>query len=166
MSNRYRSCVDVLPEDDANRDIANGFWTYPYLDARRMRVLPPAGGWMKVLNSFESEHIPAMRRFPKRFLVLVIDFDEQPERLGLFKEAIPNDLEDRVFVLGAFGEPEDFSGTGLGTKESIGHRLARDCHEGTDTTWGHDLLKHNSGELARLREFVQPILFRANPGTE
>jgi predicted ATPase len=28
-----------------------------------------------------------------------------------------------------------------------------------DMTWGHELLRHNAGELARLREHVPPILF-------
>jgi hypothetical protein len=37
--------------------------------------------------------------------------------------------------------------------------MARDCREETEETWGHELLRHNAGELARLREQVRPILF-------
>jgi len=37
--------------------------------------------------------------------------------------------------------------------------MAKDCREDTDTTWGHPLLRHNTGELDRLREHVRPILF-------
>ncbi len=36
---------------------------------------------------------------------------------------------------------------------------AQDCREDTDTIWGHDLLRHNASELARLRHQVRPILF-------
>jgi hypothetical protein len=148
-----------LPEDPANKDIANGFWKYPYLDGRRMQVLPPAGGWLEVLKAFGSDHVQPMRRYSKRFLVLMIDFDKRPERLDRFKKAIPNDLEDRVFILGALGTPEQLSSAGLGSKEAIGRKLAQDCHQGRVTTWSHELLKHNAGELERLRKSVQPILF-------
>jgi hypothetical protein len=37
--------------------------------------------------------------------------------------------------------------------------LAKDCREGTDTTWWHALLQHNASELDRLRACVRPILF-------
>jgi hypothetical protein len=39
--------------------------------------------------------------------------------------------------------------------------LAKDCREETDTTWGHRLLRHNAGELDRLRKYVRPILFQS-----
>jgi hypothetical protein len=37
--------------------------------------------------------------------------------------------------------------------------MAKDCREGTDTIWRHDLLRHNAGELDRLAAHVRPILF-------
>ena len=44
--------VFVLPEDDANRQLANGFVLDGGLDGRRIQILEEAGGWMEVLNRF------------------------------------------------------------------------------------------------------------------
>jgi hypothetical protein len=63
-----------------------------------------------------------------------------------------------VFILGTLTEPEALK-RDLGSYETIGLALAQDCRDETDTTWGHDLLRHNAGELERLRETVRPILF-------
>jgi hypothetical protein len=78
--------------------------------------------------------------------------------LAKAKEAIPGHLQDRVFVLGVWTEPEAVRAD-LGSYETIGRALAKDCREGTDATWEHSLLRHNSGEIGRLRERVRPILF-------
>jgi hypothetical protein len=40
-------------------------------------------------------------------------------------------------------------------------KLGMDCRDGTDTTWRHELLRHNAGELGRLNDRVRPILFPA-----
>lgn len=92
-------------------------------------------------------------------MVLLIDFDGQQDRLTDAKAAIPDDLTDRVFVLGTLREPEDLKKANLGSYETVGSNLAKDCREETYTTWEHDLLQHNAGELNRLREHVRAILF-------
>jgi len=102
-----------------------------------------------------------MDRYPNRFMVLLIDFDSHEDRLLYAKKVIPERLTDRVFILGALTEPEDLKRAGLGSYETIGMALARDCRDETETTWGHDLLKHNSSELNRLRKRVRPFLFAA-----
>jgi hypothetical protein len=91
-------------------------------------------------------------------MVLLIDFDGDEARLGRAMACIPQRLADRVFVLGALGEPEDLK-PDLGSYETIGSRMAEDCRQDTDGTWGHKLLRRNAGELNRLRERVRPILF-------
>jgi hypothetical protein len=156
-ANKHRPHVLVLPEDDANGQLANGFALD--VSTRQIQVLEPAGGWMKVLECFKSDRVKAMRISPLRFMVLMIDFDSVPERLDLAKTFIPDPLMDRVFVLGVWTEPEEIRAD-LGSYETIGMALAKDCREDTGTTWGHDLLRHNSGELGRLRERVRPILFQ------
>ncbi len=83
-------------------------------------------------------------------------FDVQP----MARSKVPAHLSDRVFVLGALQEPKDLR-SDLGSCEAIGLALAKDCREKTGTTWGHRLLQHNAGELARLRDHVRPILFPA-----
>lgn len=154
--------VLVLPEDDANRQLANGFWReVDWNRQRRMQVLAEAGGWNEVLTLFKSEHVSYMDRCPDRFMVLLIDFDSKEGRLNHAMAAVPEHLADRVFVLGAWSKPEALKAD-LGPYEKIGSDMAKDCRDGTETTWRHHLLRHNVGELDRLREHVGPILF---PGT-
>jgi hypothetical protein len=124
-----------------------------------MQVLPPAGGWYKVLEAFETDHVDRMRENPNRFIVLIIDFDGHEDRLTKANEKIPNELAERVFVLGSFSDPEGLKRDLGGTFESIGTELAKDCSEETNETWGHTLLRHNTVELDRLRQHVRPILF-------
>jgi hypothetical protein len=157
--NRHLPHVLVLPEDDANRQLANGFQLQVHsARQRQIYVLPVAGGWRHVLEQFISDHVVYMDHYPNRFMVLLIDFDNNDERLNDAKNRIPQRLRERVFILGAWSEPENLKG-GLGTYEEIGSSMAQDCREETDTMWGHDLLRHNAGELARLRDQVRPILF-------
>lgn len=156
--NRHLPHVLVLPEDDANGRLANGFQLDPGLDTRRMQILEEAGGWHEVLNRFLEDHVPEMDRNANRFIVLLIDFDEQADRLEYVRAAIPERLRERVFVLGAWSNPEKLK-PNLGNLETIGLALAKDCRDNTEVTWGHNLLRHNAGELERLREHVRPILF-------
>jgi hypothetical protein len=159
--NRDLPHVLVLPEDDANRQLANGFHKeVPWNRQRRMQVLEVARGWTRVLGLFGSVHVPEMHRCPTRFMVLLIDFDDQqPERLRQAQNSIPQPLTERVFILGARSEPEALKPVLGLSYEEIGSKLARDCREEADDTWGHALLQHNAEEVRRLRERVSPILF-------
>ena len=112
------------------------------------------------MKSFEKDHVHEMNLYPKRFMVLLIDFDRRgEERLKKAKGVIPDHLKERVFVLGPRDEPKDLTGAGLGPLETIGRELARNCRDETYTIWGHEELRHNAGELDRLRQAVRPILF-------
>jgi hypothetical protein len=159
-ANKYQPHVIVLPEDDANRQILNGFQLeLPRENFRQFQVEPTAGGWNAVMDSFESSHISSMREYPDRRMVLVIDFDDDFEsRLINARGRIPVDLQDRVFVLGARNEPEDLR-AGAGSFEEIGRQLALDCKENTEILWGGELLKHNANELARLSALFREIFF-------
>lgn len=158
--NKHQPHVLVLPEDDANYQLATGFCLS--LDSsvlRKIQVLPVAGGWTQVLKGFLSDHVVYMERYPGRFMVLLIDFDSNEERLDHATKRIPERLRERVFILGTWSAPEELKRADLGSYEAIGSAMARDCREETATTWDHNLLRHNSGELARLREHIRPILF-------
>ena len=160
--NKHVPHVLVLPEDDANRQLAVGFLQDPALDGRRIKILPVAGGWEPVLEHFNRDQVRDMERNPLRFMVLLIDFDEHRERLNLANARIPAPLRNRVFVLGVWSHPEKLR-VNLGQSlETIGTDLARDCRETPDNAWSHRLLSHNASELERLRNSVQPILFRAS----
>jgi hypothetical protein len=159
--NRYQPHVFVLPEDDANRQLANGFLLYPSLSIRNIQVLTEVGGWTRLLDRFKSDHVSEMQLYPDRFMVLLIDFDDSNDRLRDAQAAIPRDLSERVFILGVRSEPEALRKAKLGSFENIGLKMAQDCHEGTDAIWGHKLLRHNGNELVRLRRCVRPILFQS-----
>lgn len=157
--NRELPHVFVLPEDDANLRLANELHINVDLSRQRqLQVLPVAGGWIEVLDQFESAHVGAMDRWHHRFMVLLIDFDGRETRLQNAKTRIPPRLAERVFILGALNDPEALRNS-LGPYGSIGAAMAKDCREGTNTTWGHELLRHNASELGRLSDRVRPILF-------
>lgn len=127
--NRYQSHVLVLPEDDSNRQLANGFLLDEWLLTRNIQVLEPAGGWAKVLDRFNSDHVSRMDDYPNRFMVLLIDFDGKRDRLSQVKADVPAHLIDRVFILGVWTEPEDLRKASLGSYETIGRAMAKDCRE-------------------------------------
>ena len=91
--NKYQPHVFVLPEDDANRQLANGFVLSEHVATRKIQVLPEAGGWSKVLEHFLSVHAAAMDRYPGRCMVLLLDFDGRQERLNDAKARIPETLK-------------------------------------------------------------------------
>ena len=158
--NKYKPHIFVLPEDYANSQIANGFIQDPYLNARAIQVLPPVGGWEKVVDNFRDVHAPEMKGCPERRIVMLIDFDQQHEkRLRYVKRQISPELVDRVFVLGALSEPEDLKKNIGKNFEDIGEALSQDCVDNTREVWGHDLLKHNETELDRMILSVKPFLF-------
>lgn len=159
--NKYRPHILVLPEDDANRQLANGFLLNPNLNERAIQVLPPAGGWTKVVEQFVRDYANTMRKWPYRQILLLIDFDQHENRLSYVNTQIPGDLKERVFVLGIQSEPERMRRkiAGLNTLEDIGQALARDCYDNTYKIWGHDLLKHNKAEVDRMIFSAKPYLF-------
>lgn len=157
--NKSQPHVLILPEDRANQDIANGFHLeVDWNCLRRMQVLPVAGGRDKVVETFLSEHVIDMERFPTRFMVLLIDCDSDEQRLVRARRKIPAHLLDRVFVFGVLTKPEALNPQ-LGSFEEVGRGLADDCRLGEEKIWSHTLLKHNVDELRRARPSIASVLF-------
>ncbi len=111
------------------------------------------------MEDFLSDHAHQMARYPNRLMILLIDSDNDEERVQNARARIPDNLAERVFILGALSKPEALK-RDLGSYEKIGSGMAKDCREEADETWGHLLLRHNAAELDRLREHLCPILFR------
>jgi hypothetical protein len=153
MTNRYLPHLLVLPEDKANRQIINGFLLEGAIEkVNKVQVLPEAGGWTAVIDRFCHDEVGAMQNYPQRFIVLVLDFDNDPERLDKIKGRIPGNLLERVFVLGVLSEPEELKPK-LGLHfEEIGKAMARDCQLGGDGIWNDKLLVHNAEELERIKD--------------
>lgn len=156
--NRHLPHVFVLPEDDANRQLANGFLLDQSL-SDQIRVLEEAGGWNQVIERFCTIYAVEMDRWQRRFMVLLIDFDKRSDRLAVAQARIPERLTNRVFILGSWSEPEELKQALGCSYEDVGLGMAQDCREGTYTTWGHELLRHNAAEINRLYEHVRPVLF-------
>lgn len=159
--NRYLPHVFILPEDDANRQLATGFLLEPAVATRKIQILNEAGGWGYVLEQFKDVYVRDMEKYPKGFMVLLIDFDESSNRLETAKAVIPEHLKNRVFILGVWSIPEKLRSNCGKSYEKIGSALAKDCCDNTNETWAHHLLQHNTSELARLRDLVFPFLFSA-----
>jgi len=162
MINKYKKHILVLPEDEANIQIATGFVLHPNLNDRAIQVMPPLRGWKKVVEAFTEEYAPEMiTKYSDRMIVLLMDFDNNYEsRLSYVESQIPPDLKARVFVLGVLSEPENLRTDINKHFEQIGEALAKDCPDNTNELWGHTLLKHNKGELARMASSVKPFLFK------
>jgi hypothetical protein len=151
--------VYVIPEDDAYRQIADGFILQESVDSRRIQVMPVAGGWGHVLETFKEEYISLLRNRVRDHVVLLIDFDGIFERrLSYFQQEIPEDLRARVFVVGARDEAETLKTALRQSLEQIGRSLADDCRDATTIGWDHDQLRHNEEERKRLVATVKPFL--------
>ena len=158
--NKYAPHVYVIPEDDGNRQIANGFVLHHQVKDRRIQVVPPAGGWSKVLKTFQDEYIQELSDYPNAHVVMLIDFDDQVQnRKANFEREIPEEFKTRVFVVGSKHNPETLKKALKISFEQIGKSLANDCDAGTAEHWGHEQLQHNDAELQRLAQTVKPFLF-------
>jgi hypothetical protein len=156
----YHPHILILPEDRANRELANGFMRESWARPRQIYVEPEAGGWLVAVRKFNSDYAKEMRTYPGRHVILLVDFDGRAGRLDDVKTQVPALLSDRVFVIGAWTTPEDLKGAIGGTYGSIGEALARECLAGTRVKWNDKQLQHNLAELNRLcaRPELQQIL--------
>ncbi|MCX8521588.1 MAG: hypothetical protein ORN28_08640 [Rhodoferax sp.] len=158
--NTHKPHVIVLVEDGANRQIANGFLLDPSIKLRNIQVLNPAGGWRKVLDSFREDHVPLLQKSPNCHLVLLIDFDDDVDsRTKQFVSQFPEDVRERVFLLGTKSEPEPLRKQCGDSLENIGKALAAECYLDENKLWSHALLAHNALERERLNAKVKDILF-------
>ena len=105
--NKYAPHVFVIPEDDADRQLADGFVFHHEVMNNRIKVMPPAGGWPNVLKTFQDEYIRWLMNYHHGRVVMLIDFDGNvDQRRTLFEQAIPDELKERVFVVGTKDKPE------------------------------------------------------------
>lgn len=158
--NENKPHLYVLPEDDANRQIVNGFaGCIRDRHSRSFQVLPIARGWSNVVEKFETQHIAKMRKNTNTHLALILDFDDRlgdfRNRLNDIKAIIPDDLKDRVFIFGVLSEPENLRSATRKSFEKMGETLARECATEQYALWQHRLLVHNQGELDRIHPFIK-----------
>ncbi len=158
--NRYRPHIYVIPEDDADRQLADGFVLHHQVIESRIQIMPPAGGWSEVLKTFRDEYIPKLHQHHFAHVVMLIDFDNQVvKRTAEFIQEIPPEFKNRVFVLGLKDEPETLKKELKLSFEKIGMDLAEDCNTEKMLFWNHEQLQHNDAERQRLIHVVKPFLF-------
>jgi hypothetical protein len=163
--NKYLPHVLIIPEDHADEQIANGFTKHDQVSLKQVQVMPCADGWPGVLSKFETQYIHYLRNNHKGYVILLIDFDNKyTSQRDRFGRATPDDLKDRVFVVGVRETPEALRqavGKGL---EAIGWELADNCYQGVEGLWADDHLKHNDPDRIKLVDAVKSILFPATGG--
>lgn len=159
--NTYQPHLLILPEDEADRQIANGFILDDRIWPRRVQVLKESGGWRPAVRKYKKNIESGAIQFRETRIVLLIDFDTHfDSRMQEISDEIDGRVRDRFFVVGTIDEPEALkSALGLGF-EQIGQTLAKECAEGTCQLWEHDMLSHNREERDRLFKEVKPFLFR------
>lgn len=168
MSNKFAPHLQVLPEDDANRQFMNGVALNAKLRPRQLQVLPPAGGCLEVLNRLSDRAtIQGLVNYGQRHLLLLIDFDQKYDtRWAMYqdkKATLPPGVAERVYLLGCLDEPEDFRNACRPHQsfEQWGLALSEDCAPLPATNlWQHPHLAHNAGELARLVAQVKPFFYQ------
>lgn len=155
--NKYTNHLLIVPEDDANRELANGFLlVLPH--GVPAQVQRSAGGWSSARDELNNL-VASMRTYPLRRVLVLVDFDEEAMRHGEVLRDLPDDVRERVFVLGVWSNPERLQkALGHRDREKIGRELAGECLSAQHSLWTNDLLRHNAAELLRLREHVLPFL--------
>ena len=164
--NKYKQHLLILSEDDAYKDIANGFVNHFAIIGNQVHIAQSAGGWGELLDLFSKKYLDDVRKYKERFVLLLLDLDGELNRTSQILTAIPSDVKDRVFFLCCLGEAEGIKKElGHGKFEDFGKRLAESCYNSTydkfDSIWGCQQLNHNNVELTRLATAVHPLLFGA-----
>jgi len=156
--NKFKPHVLIIPEDRRDEQIANGFLLHDQV--KNLDVERPAAGWSGVLEKFQIELVPYLNKYQEGRAILLIDFDDHyKDRRDRFDKAIPDDLKNRVFVLGVKETPEALKRSLGKDFETIGKELAESCYKDVDGLWTHDHLAHNNPDRVKLIQSVQRILF-------
>lgn len=159
--NRHLPHLLVIPEDAADRELANGALKNLNVNGRAVQVMPFVGGWPKFENELKSDYIHRLQTYPNGRLLLLVDFDDQGEaRRDRVRSWVPNDLHSRVYILGAAKDPEELKrALENSSLESIGDALLEGCPEGVNEHWNSPQLHHNKTELTALLEDGRSYLF-------
>lgn len=154
--NKYKHHIVIIPEDDANRQIAVGFQIA--CNTAQIDIRELGKGWSKTVNAFIEQQIPMMRKYDKRHVILLIDFDNQTNRLDEIQIQIPEEFKLRTFIIGSLKTPEDVRNTLQLTFEKIGQTAFLDCNNSSSSFWSNAQLLHNEAELNRLKQVLCSVL--------
>lgn len=161
--NRYLPHLVVLPEDDANRQVMNGFIDFFDVNFRVINIRPVAKGWGKTLDGDRLDSLLCeLARYETMRLLLVLDFDRQfNSRFEMFKQKVGDVLLNRAFLLGVLTNPEELKARCNRSFEKIGKDIAKGCRDDDTSLWEDELLRHNIPEIRRMAADVKCFLFRS-----
>ena len=146
-ANRERWHLFIKPEDDANRQLANGFVeSLSFLAQTKVQIDRPAGGYLKALEFVADAQL---ERFPERRLLILIDFDKSADIRKRIVERYSS-VNNRIFVLGAKPEAEDLRRELKCHLCECGAKIADSCEDSGCAIWAIDSLRHNEKSLSRL----------------
>lgn len=162
--NLYQPNLLILCEDQAYLDFFHGFRLHHAINSNITKELAVAGGWETAVASLKNPKSIArmtLHKFPKSHLLLLIDSDQNSQRI----DDIINDpdlalIQNRLFILSAYDEAEPLhSSLGGGLQEATGAKLAESCHSQNCDLWKNAPdLKHNLAQIQRLKDAL-PELF-------
>jgi len=161
--NEYKPQLIVLGEDDAHRQIVDGFCLDLNVNPDRINLLQNARGWVNVKDEFEERYIQKLRQNVNKYILLIIDRDVYQNRESHVRDHIPEDIKNRVFILVFNPNPESLKNLKKDIQksfENIGKALAKDCAENKNELWNHPVLIDNKPELERMILSVKPFLFK------
>ena len=159
--NRHKEHIVVILEDKPYRDIMNGVTSSLNVKNTVIDIKNPCGGWSKVFEEFEK-NIFLLNKYPLCSILLLMDFDDKTsdgldlfhQRMEIFREIVPKEYVNRVFLLGA-NHKESEALKRYFTKsnfEEVGKILIEDCPNG-NSKWNNTHLECNLNEINRMQEF-------------
>jgi chromosomal replication initiation ATPase DnaA len=111
-------------------------------------------------EKLRNDYFPVLERNHLSQVLILIDCDHEPERIVNALDGVPQHLKDRVFMLGALGEPETLKAAMKTTFEGLGVQIANECFEEEPNVWKHPELAHNRDEVARLKKSLFEAVFQ------
>ena len=166
-TNIYQQHLLILSEDDAYRDLANGFVGHFAIVLNKIQIDQPAGGWSKLLDAFTQNYACDIQKYTHRHVLMLLDLDGSSNRYCEdILPKIPANIHNRVFVLSCKDEAENIKRElGQGKWEDMGLKLAESCYDDAydklDSPWLLPQLHHNKDELIRLANTVRPFIFNS-----
>lgn len=160
--NKFKPHLFIVPEDDADRQIAVGFQMH--LEAKgEMQIVDVARGWLKVVGVIKDEYVPLLKNNLNSHVLGIIDCDKDADRIAGQLENFPEDIRNRIFLLGVNENPQEFKRSAKMHFAEIGEKLADECYKDELDLWNHEMLSYSSSEALRAKDVLRELVFGLSP---
>ena len=160
--NKFKPHLFIAPEDDADRQIAVGFQMH--LEAKgEMQIVDVARGWLKVVGVIKDEYVPLLKNNLNSHVLGIIDCDKDADRIAEQLENFPEDIRNRIFLLGVNENPQEFKRSAKMHFAKIGEKLADECYKDELDLWNHEMLSYSSSEALRAKDALRELVFGLSP---